>query len=125
MPEHVHLLLRPKQEAYSVSKYMQLAKHPFARRVIGSLRKSESHLLLKLSVAGREGKAEFRFWLPGGGHDFNVISLEKASQKAEYCHNNPVKRGLVKSQELLRWSILRWLILCALEKDPMSLEVWT
>jgi putative transposase len=44
-------------------------------------------------------------------YDFNVFREAKHMEKLRYMHRNPVKRGLVKSPELWRWSSFRayWL----------------
>jgi len=41
-------------------------------------------------------------------YDFNVFRERKHMEKLRYIHRNPVKRGLVKSPELWRWSSLRF-----------------
>ncbi len=38
------------------------------------------------------------------GHDFNVSSPEKFTEKLQYIHRNPVKRGLVTKPEDYCWS---------------------
>jgi REP element-mobilizing transposase RayT len=40
-------------------------------------------------------------------HDFNVGTKRKYAEKVTYMHFNPVKRNLVTSPELWRWSIFR------------------
>jgi len=40
-------------------------------------------------------------------YDFNVWSERKHIEKLRYTHRNPVKRGLVASPELWRWSSFR------------------
>jgi hypothetical protein len=51
------------------------------------------------------------FWQPRS-HDFNVFTERKHVEKPSsvnkrYVHRNPVKRGLVTSPELCRWSSFR------------------
>jgi putative transposase len=41
-------------------------------------------------------------------YDFNVWTERKRIEKLRYIHRNPVKRGLVVSPELSRWSSFRW-----------------
>ena len=41
-------------------------------------------------------------------YDFNVWSRRKEVEKLRYMHRNPVKRGLVSSPELWRWSSFRF-----------------
>jgi len=43
-----------------------------------------------------------------GVYDFNVWSAKKRIEKLRYMHRNPVKRGLVASPELWRWSSFRY-----------------
>ena len=38
---------------------------------------------------------------------FNVWTERKCAEKLRYIHRNPVKRGLVESPELWRWSSYR------------------
>jgi len=40
-------------------------------------------------------------------YDFNVWTARKRVEKLRYMHPNPVKRGLVESPELGRWSSYR------------------
>ncbi len=40
-------------------------------------------------------------------YDFNVWTEHKRIEKLRYMHRNPVKRGLVASPELWRWSSFR------------------
>jgi putative transposase len=44
-------------------------------------------------------------------YDFNFFSEHKHVEKLRYMHRTPVKRGLVKSPKLWRWSSFRayWL----------------
>ena len=124
MPEHVHLLIYPRREKYRISEFMQLVKAPVSRRVITSLKKSNSPLLKKLEVRRGDGKIEHRFWLQGGGHDLNIWTMKKAVEKAEYCHHNPVKRELVKSPEQWHWSSYRWLELGSKDNEPLKVDDW-
>lgn len=44
---------------------------------------------------------------PANSLNFNVWSAKKRTEKLRYMHRNPVKRGLVESPELWRWSSYR------------------
>jgi len=48
--------------------------------------------------------------------------MKKAIEKAEYCHNNPVKRRLATAPEKYRWSSFRWLVNGARDGEPLSLS---
>jgi len=41
-------------------------------------------------------------------YDFNVWTEKKRIEKLRYIHRNPVKRGLIQSQEQWPWSSFRW-----------------
>jgi putative transposase len=123
MPEHVHLLVRPRREKYRISDFLYLVKKPFAERVLNTMKDSLAPVLEKLRVV-ESGKTHYRFWQAGGGHDFNVHCMKKAIEKGQYCHRNPVKRRLVKSPEQWRWSSFRWLELGQTENEPLRVDPW-
>ena len=82
MPEHVHLLLSEPKQA-PLSKVVQA---------------------LKLSVSVQSQRKPFwqiRYY------DFNVFSSGKRSEKIDYIHQNPVRRGLVKDSMEWPWSSYR------------------
>ena len=90
MPEHTHILVRPREGSYSMPAILKAIKTPSAREVFRlnpSLRES-------CLVEGRHGEEEFRFWQAGGGYDRNIFTAREAWEKIRYLHYNPVKRGL-------------------------------
>ena len=52
-------------------------------------------------------------------YDFNVFRERKHIEELRYIHRNPVKRGLVRSPELWRWSSFRYYWLG--EKGPVKI----
>ena len=119
MPEHVHLLLKPRLESYDLARYEQSFKLSWSKTVLNHLLKVKSPLLEKI-----RSKDGYRLWQPGGGFDLNIWTMKKAIEKAEYCHNNPVKRKLVKTPEAWRWSSYRWLELGKREGEPLHMTDW-
>jgi putative transposase len=83
MPEHVHLLV----------------SEPLQESLAGGLQ------ALKLSVARQSDQG--RFWQTRY-YDFNVYSDDKRTEKLDYMHWNPVKRGLVDRMEDWKWSSYRF-----------------
>ncbi|HYF48527.1 MAG TPA: hypothetical protein VEJ63_03935, partial [Planctomycetota bacterium] len=63
-----------------------------AMSILNELKRRKAPVLEKLLVQERPGRWIHRFWQEGGGHDLNIWTMKKAVEKAEYCHNNPVKR---------------------------------
>ncbi len=82
MPEHVHLLVNEPTRG-TLDRVMQA---------------------LKLSVSRRQ--AHTPFW-QARYYDFNVWNPEKTTEKLNYMHRNPVKRGLVTTSEDWAWSSFR------------------
>jgi len=108
MPEHIHLLIGEPQEK-TLSTVMQALKLGFARRVIAEARRFSASTGLTFRKAREAGHLtvptqhvwQKRFY------DFNVWTEHKRIEKLRYMHRNPVKRGLVVSPELWRWSSFR------------------
>lgn len=100
MPEHVHVLLgEPEHRNLSVA--IKALKQGVSRRVLRDMRARAAQLGLFAS-----SNPAPRFWQPRF-YDFNVFSAKKRIEKLRYMHRNPVKRGLVSSPELWRWSSFR------------------
>ncbi|MGH9641079.1 MAG: REP-associated tyrosine transposase, partial [Terriglobales bacterium] len=55
-------------------------------------------------------------------YDFNVWSGRKRVEKLRYMHRNPVKRGLVESPKLWRWSSYR--AYAPGEAGPVRINQW-
>ena len=105
MPEHVHLLIWPAKEEYSISSILQSVKQSVARRAIGWLRANNLDGL-RLLATGRKARP-WQFWPDGGGHDRNVRNAKALRDIFTYIHYNPVKRGLVARPEDWLWSSAR------------------
>ncbi len=106
MPEHVHLLLCPEENQYSISRIQQSIKGPFARRVITYWREHSPHRLIPLRV--KSGKRiSHRLWQAGGGFDRNLYKMDRVIKAIEYIEYNPVRRGLASVSTEWRWSSAR------------------
>ncbi|MFQ6007623.1 MAG: transposase [Candidatus Zixiibacteriota bacterium] len=102
MPEHVHLLICPRKESYSISKILLSIKQPVSRRVLIYLRKNNPSSLRLLATGQKH--TPYRFWLDGGGYDRNITIGSTLIDVVRYIHNNPVRRGLVSRPEDWLWS---------------------
>jgi len=98
MPEHFHLLISEPARK-TVATAMQVLKQRVSRRCRRKTRASDQTSLW-------DPDPPRAFWQPRY-YDFNVFSQRKHAEKIIYMHNNPVKRGLVESPELWRWSSFR------------------
>jgi len=80
MPEHSHFLIIPDSDQ-SISQAMGCLKWYTAIRLLKVLRD--------------KGMDENSLW-QSRFYDFNIFTLNKLHEKLNYCHMNPVKRGLVE-----------------------------
>jgi len=106
MPDHVHLLIHPTQQDYSMSKILRDIKEQPARRAI-RLRRETSPSRLE-SMRARQGEREVhRLWQAGGGYDRNLYDPEAIVKAADYIEWNPVRKGYVASPLDWIWSSAR------------------
>ena len=106
MPEHVHLLVCPRDRVYDVAAFRKAVKEPVGRRAMAHL---EAHAPAFLSrLTRRRGRRTERlFWQSGGGHDRNLITPEAVRAQIDYLHLNPVRRGLCERPTEWAWSSAR------------------
>jgi putative transposase len=104
MPEHVHLVLHP---ALGVKLGLAIGefKSRSARAISAHLQAVRSQLFADLEVT-KESRTSHAIWLPRF-YDHNCRNQETVLEKINYCHFNPVKRGLVSRPEDWRWSSYR------------------
>ena len=102
MPEHVHLLIWPMQEAYSISDILQSIKQSVSRKAINWLKDNYPEGLKHLAT-GQPSKP-YQFWQDGGGYDRNIRNARALREMIKYVHDNPVSRGLIGRPEDWAWS---------------------
>jgi putative transposase len=124
MLDHVHLLVKPRREKYDISLFLKSVKLAAAKRILAQFVREGTPMLERLRVVRPKGKGALQFWQAGPGYDKNIWDMEMAVQEAQYCHRNPVKRGLVKSPDEWRWSSFRWLEMGIREGEPLALGDW-
>ena len=115
MPEHIHLLIGEPQKK-NPSTVVQALKLGFARRVLAQARRRSNPSQARLFDPIPQHVWQKRFY------DFNVWTEKKRVEKLRYMHRNPVKRGLVASPELWRWSSFRAYLLG--ETGSVSVNDW-
>ncbi len=107
MPDHVHLLLFPRDPDLKLGPVVGEIKEAVGRKAVAYLKKHSPEWLRKITV--REGKRErHRFWQPGGGFDRNANQIKTLHYMIDYIHANPVRRGLVTRPEDWHWSSAQW-----------------
>lgn len=103
MPEHCHVLIRPRQETYKMSGILSAIKNPASRAAFEAC----PELQETMSVRSRGRLPEHRLWLPGGGYDRNIVQSATAWKCIRYIHANPMVRGLTVREEDWEWSSVR------------------
>jgi len=116
MPEHIHLLISEPQHE-NPSTVMQALKLGFARRVLAQAKRDRNPAQEILVDHVPQHVWQKRFY------DFNVWTERKRIEKLRYMHRNPVKRGLVESPELWKWSSFRAYILG--DVGPVKVNDWS
>ena len=101
MPEHIHLLIGEPRTG-TPSTVMQVLKQRVSREARRGRRKSAPAGQLCLNF--RTSSATLAQFWQRRFYDFNVWSASKRSEKLEYMHSNPVKRGLVVRSSDWAWS---------------------
>ena len=89
MPEHVHLVLLPSR-GVALGPLLGTMKSHVAKRVMRGHSKGQRHVLWQARC-----------------YDHNCRTVETTLEKINYCHMNPVKRGLVSDPAAWIWSSYR------------------
>ncbi|HVS37466.1 MAG TPA: hypothetical protein VMS17_18025 [Gemmataceae bacterium] len=108
MPEHVHVIVWPREPVYEVRLIRTALKVPVQRKALAFLRSNAPEFLNQLRDAQPNGALHYRFWQRGGGYDRNITDPTTLRTMIEYIHNNPVRRGLVARPEDWPWSSARF-----------------
>jgi REP-associated tyrosine transposase len=123
MPEHIHLLIHPRQTTYRMAHILAALKRPVSVQAKGYLQEGgHTEWLRRLTVSER-GRNVFRFWQAGSGYDENLWNDRPIRAVIDYIHANPVRRGLVESPTDWYWSSAR--VYAGLDKGPFVVDPLT
>ena len=107
MPEHVHLIVRPREVEYDIAVIRRAIKGPVGSAAFAYLERYAPHWLPRLTRT-RGKKTERLFWQSGGGYDRNVVEPGTLLSMIAYVHANPVRRGLCGRPGDWEWSSAGW-----------------
>lgn len=107
MPDHVHMIVYPRQHIYDISEIRKAIKAPVARAAIQYLETNSPEWIPRISRK-RGDRTERLFWQSGGGYDRNISAGRTLLAMMDYIHANPVRKGLVDSPYDWRWSSAAW-----------------
>jgi putative transposase len=115
MPEHVHVVLYPHDKGGDKPTPISRLLHCFKKHVgergkeaLRTLWRKHGKLwspLLNDWAHGLYGKQSL--WTTRG-YDFNITREATLHVKIDYCHKNPITRGLVATADQWRWSSFRF-----------------
>jgi putative transposase len=105
MPEHVHLVLW-LPDTLKLGRVIGRLKSQSARRMLPLLQGGLGMRVDRLRIS-RAGEDRLVFWQIRC-YDHNCRSAETVKERVDYCHKNPVKRGLVGEPGEWRWSSYNW-----------------
>jgi putative transposase len=112
MPEHIHLLVYPHSRGifspvpissllYTFKKHVGF----HGKRKLKDLAEEKGALW---SSAMEEWLKDRRPFWQTRGYDFNIDRFDTLVEKLNYCHKNPLTRGLVNDAADWRWSSYRY-----------------
>ncbi len=105
MSEHVHLVIW-LPDSKKLGSVIGELKSRSARRILPLLKEIYGRPIDRLR-AHRAGESRLVFWQIRCC-DHNCRSPETVREKIEYCHKNPITRGLAKEPRDWRWSSYNW-----------------
>lgn len=115
MPDHVHVILYPHSrgddEPIPISRLLHAFKQHVGHHGKVALRQvyqKEGQLWSDpLNAWALGSHAKQVIWSPRG-YDFNIDRHDTLLEKIDYCHKNPIGRGMVESADQWVWSSFRF-----------------
>jgi putative transposase len=115
MPEHIHVLVYPHRRSQDtlvpIGSVLQVFKQYIGRHGKERLRqvwRRQGRLWsapLNRWARGQFGKQEI---MNTRGYDHNIFTENELREKLDYCHKNPITRGLTRRADDWRWSSYRF-----------------
>ncbi len=105
MPDHVHLLIQTP-EKLDLGRIIGDLKSRTATEILNNWKSRDYSILNRLRI-NRNGLAKYACW-QRRCYDHNCRDRESVIEKINYCHNNPVKKGLAASAGDYPWSSCGW-----------------
>ena len=115
MPEHLHLIVYPHgkgdDKPIPISKLLHAFKQHIGfhgKRCLRDHWRRDGKLWSQPLNAWARGEFDKQIIMNARGYDFNIDQHKALLQKIDYCHKNPITRGLVERAEDWRWSSYRY-----------------
>jgi putative transposase len=115
MPEHVHAIVYPHAKGNDTPVPISQMWHAFkqhvgfhGKRCLQKLSMRDGKLWSEPLNAWNRGDLEKQIVMNTRGYDFNIDRQKTLIEKINYCHKNPITRGLVDIAEDWKWSSYRY-----------------
>jgi putative transposase len=115
MPEHLHLIVYPHAKGNDQPTPISRLWHAFKKHVgfhgkqcLRGVWRQNGELWSDPLNAWARRKLEKQIIINTRGYDFNIDQQKTLLEKIDYCHKNPVTRGLVERPEDWPWSSYRY-----------------
>ncbi len=108
MPEHVHLIVWPLEDASKIEELLFAIKRPSSFRIKQEMKITCPSLIDELTIRERPARSAFRLWQEGGGYDRNIHNATALRSSIEYLHCNPIRRALCSDPAEWQWSSYRY-----------------
>ena len=115
MPEHLHILLFPhtrgSDEPISIGTVLQVFKQAVGRHGKERLRdvwRSRQRLWSQPLNRWAQGSFNKQEVMNTRAYDRNIFTEHELREKLDYCHKNPITRGLVDDAADWKWSSYRF-----------------
>ncbi|MBI5267011.1 MAG: transposase [candidate division Zixibacteria bacterium] len=105
MPDHLHAVFVPPV-TMKLGLFVGEFKRQTAKTILARLREVRPQSVPELEVM-RDGTVKYAVW-QRRCFDRNCRSEDEVWQAVEYCHFNPVARGLVADPADWKWSSYNW-----------------
>jgi len=107
MPDHVHLVLHPP-DGIRLGIVIGQMKARVARAILATW--SDQGIPVPEQLVVKDGGCRKHALWQRRCYDHNCRTPDAVREKINYCHNNPVNRGLVSEPGEWRWSSYRWYV---------------
>jgi REP-associated tyrosine transposase len=108
MDDHVHAILWFDDDS-TLPEVMKTWKRLSSYYLLKRLKEISPQIVKHLQIK-RNGRTVAALWTRRY-YDFYFYSSNKITEKIEYIHENPVRKGLVQNPQDYKWSSARWYLL--------------
>ena len=107
MPNHLHMIAAANDLHEVMRDFKRFTSRRIHERLVADGRETVLNWLERAAHEARRARGEFSFW-EDGFHPQAIYTTDVLDQKLRYLHENPVRKGLVRSPEDWWFSSAGW-----------------